>query len=285
MKRKMTARYFRQSVRPRLILYPVLILLSAMMLLPFFWMITSSFKNAGEIYLYPIQWLPSKLDWGAYRQLFEDFSFGTYLWNTVWLTGVNIIGYVLTCAMAAFGFATQEWKHKNKLFFIVLITMMLPKDVTFYPQFIIFRLIGWYGTMTPLWLPAFFADAFQIFLIRQFFMGISYELNEAAKIDGCSRYRIFFQIYLPLSKPVLATSAIYVFMYHWNDFFKPLIYITRENGRTATLALMYLRSTQDVMSSVPAQMAGAVVLALPCVIIYYFCQRYFIAGSVYKGVK
>lgn len=268
------------------ILYPVLITLCMMMLLPFFWMISTSFKPAGEIYLLPIRWLPSKLDFTAYKKLFIDFSFGHYMWNTAWITAVNIFGYVTTCALVAYGFATQEYKHKNKLFLIVVATMMLPKDVTFYPQFIIFRMIGFYGTMLPLWVPAFFGDAFQIFLIRQFFMGISFELNEAAKIDGCSRFRIFWNIYLPLSKPALATSAIFVFMYHWNDFFKPLIYITREGNRTATLALMYLRSTQDVMSSVPSQMAGAVMLALPCVLIYYFCQRYFIAGMVvYKGNK
>ena len=133
--------------------------------------------------------------------------------------------------------------------------------------------------------PSLFADAFQIFLLRQFFLGISNELSDAAKIDGCSRYRIFWNIYLPLSKPVLATSAIYVFMYHWNDFFKPLIYITRETNRTAALALMYLRSSKEVMSLMPVQMAASVVLALPCILIYYFCQRFFIAGMVYKGVK
>jgi len=281
----MTFSRFVRKYLGKIAVYLFLSVLCFGMLIPFFWMISTSLKKPGDIYLLPIKWIPDYLDFSAYTKLHTQFNFFLYLKNTVILTAVNIFGYVLSCAMVAYAFATQRWKHKNKLFLLIIATMMLPKDVTFYPQFIIFRMIGWYGTLKPLWVPAFFADAYQIFLLRQFFLGISSELRDAAEIDGCSRFRIFWNIYLPLSKPALATSAIYVFMYHWNDFFKPLIYITREQNRTATLALMYLRSTQDVMSSVPSQMAGAVVLALPCVLIYYFCQRYFIAGQVYKGTK
>lgn len=284
-KKRVTFAYVRRHVLLKIPVYVILLLGGVFMLLPFFWMLSTSLKQSGEIYLVPIQWLPSRLDFDAYYKLFTSWNFGRYMFNTAWLTAVNILGYVLSCAMVAYGFATCRWKHKNKLFLLVIATMMLPKDVTFYPQFILFRIIGWYGTMLPLWVPAFFGDAFQIFLIRQFFLGISGELSEAARIDGCGRFRVFWSIYLPNSKPVLATSAIYVFMYHWNDFFKPLIYITHEGNRTATLALSYLRASRDVMTSMPTQMAGAVMLALPCVLIYYFCQRFFIAGMVYKGVK
>jgi multiple sugar transport system permease protein len=274
-----------RKIISRVMIYTVLVLCGAAMILPFFWMLSTSLKQPEEIYILPIQWLPKNADLEAYSRLFGEFEFGTYLYNTVWLTTVNIVGYVLSCSMVAYGFVTQRWRHKDKLFVFVLATMMLPKDVVFYPQFILFKMIGWYGTMLPLWVPAFFGDAFQIFLLRQFFLGISNELSDAAKIDGCSRYRIYFNIYLPLSKPVLATSAIYVFMYHWNDFFKPLIYITREANRTAALALMYLRSSKEVLTLMPVQMAASVVLALPCILIYYFCQRFFIAGMVYKGIK
>lgn len=266
-------------------IYAVLIIGSIAMLLPFFWMVSTSLKNPNEVFTVPIQWWPKAPSLDAYVNAFVDYNFGHFMFNTVWLTAVNIVGYLLTCALVAYGFATQKWKHKNKLFLIVLATMMLPKEVTFYPQFILFKYIGWYGTMLPLWVPAFFGDAFQIFLMRQFFLGVSSELAEAAKIDGCSRFRIFWNIYLPLSKPVLATSAIYIFMYHWNDFFKPLMYITKEANRTASLALMYLKSTKDVASFMPTQMAASVVLALPCVVIYYILQKYFISGMVYKGVK
>lgn len=285
MKKQMTLKRFMRKKLPTILIYLFLGILCTFIMLPFFWMLSTSFKPAGEIFLVPMRWLPTKLDTSGYEKLFSYYHFDRYLWNTTWLTAVNIIGYVGSCAMVAYAFATQEWKHKNKLFLLVIATMMLPKDVTFYPQFVIFRMIGWYGTMNPLWVPAFFADAYQIFLLRQFFLGISVELKDAAQIDGCSRWRIFWNIYLPLSKPALATSAIYVFMYHWNDFFRPLVYITREEMRTATLALMYMRTPQDVLTSMPSQIAGAVLLAIPCVIIYYFCQRYFIAGMVYKGTK
>lgn len=284
----MTSMPFKRSLRRRLqalLIYAFLGVLCFFIMIPFFWLLSTSLKPAGEIFLVPMRWLPSALDFSGYAKLFSYYHFDGYLWNTIWLTAVNIVGYVLSCSMVAYAFATQEWKHKNKLFLLVIATMMLPKDVTFYPQFVIFRMIGWYGTMNPLWVPAFFADAYQIFLLRQFFLGISVELKDAAQIDGCSRLRIFWNIYLPLSKPALATSAIYVFMFHWNDFFRPLVYITREENRTATLALLYMRTPQDILTSMPSQVAGAVLLALPCVLIYYFCQRYFIAGMVYKGTK
>lgn len=269
----------------KVLIYLGLIAGSVVILMPFFWMLTTSFKQPNEVHSLPIQWLSKNPSWDAYVTAFVQFDFGHYLLNTVWLTAINMFGYLLSCSLVAYGFATQRWKHKNKLFLFVLGTMMLPKEVTFYPQFVLFKFIGWYGTMLPLWVPAFLGDAFQIFLIRQFFLGVSVELSEAAKIDGCSRFRVFWNIYLPLSKPVLATSAIYIFMYHWNDFFKPLVYITKESYRTASLALMYLKQTKDVLSFMPTQMAASVVLALPCVLIYYFAQRYFIAGMVYKGVK
>ncbi len=268
-----------------LLIYLILIAGSLILLTPFIWMVTTAFKQPNEVHLVPIRWISKNPSWNGFRIAFVDFSFLHYLWNTVWLTTVNIVGYLLSCALVAYGFATQRWKHKNKLFLLVLGTMMLPKEVTFYPQFILFKFMGWYGSMLPLWVPAFFADAFQVFLMRQFFLGVSVELSEAAKIDGCSRFRVFWNIYLPLSKPVLATSAIYIFMYHWNDFFKPLVYITKEPYRTASLALAYFNQTNDVLSFLPAQMAASIVLALPCVLIYYFAQRYFIAGMVYKGVK
>lgn len=270
---------------PNILTYAFLALFCFFIMIPFYWLLSTSFKSSGEIFILPFRWLPSNPDVSGYIKLFEYYDFHKYLWNTIWITLLNIIGYVSTSAMVAYAFATQRWKYKNKLFMLVLATMMLPKDVTFYPQFILFKYIGWFGTMYPLWALSFFADAYQIFLLRQFFLGISVELKDAAQIDGCNRFRIFWNIYLPLSKPALATSMIYVFMFHWNDFFRPLVYITREVNRTATLALLYMRTPQDILSSMPSQIAGAIVLAVPCVLLYYFCQRYFIAGIVYKGTK
>lgn len=274
------------SLPLKILIYLILIVASLLLLLPFFWMVSTAFKNPGEVFIQPIQWIPKNPTFANFNRLFSEFKFQNYIFNSVWLTAVNMVGYMLTCAMVAYAFATQKWKYKNVLFLLVLATMMLPKEVIFYPRFIIFKYLGLYGTMTPLWLPSFFADAFQIFLMRQFFLGIPSELGEAAKIDGCSRFRIFWNIYLPLSKPVLATSAIYIFMFHWNDFFGPLIYITKESNRTAALALMYLKSSQDVQSMMPMQMCAAIITAIPCLLLYYFCQQYFTSGMVVsKGVE
>lgn len=280
-KNRMSAR----KVASRAAVYVVLALMSILFILPFYWMFATSIKQPGEVYVLPIKWWPSVPDFSTYARLFRDYKFSTYFGNTVWLTAVNMAGYLASCTLVAYGFATQRWRHRDKLFLFVLATMMLPKEVTFYPQFILFKYIGWYGTMNPLWVPAFFGDAFQIFLIRQFFLGIPRDIMEASRIDGCSRFRTLWNIYVPMSKPVLATSAMYIFMYHWNDFFKPLIYITKEYNRTAALALMYLKSTQDTLTLMPVQMAASVVLAIPCVLLYYFVQRFFVGSKVYKGIK
>jgi ABC-type glycerol-3-phosphate transport system permease component len=268
-----------------LAIYGVLIFLSIFLMLPFFWMISTSLKESARIFILPIEWIPRKVVVDNYVRLFLDFKFHKYLWNSTWLTGINIAGYVSTCALVGYAFATQRYKHKNTLFMIVLATMMLPKEVIFYPRFILFKYIGWYGTMLPLWAPSFFADAFLIFLFRQFFLSIPTELSEAGVLDGCSRFGVFWHIYVPLSKPALASAAIFVFMYFWNDFFGPLIFITQEGLRTAALALMYLRSTYEILSLLPLQMAGALVTAIPCLLLYYFSQRYLVAGIVMKGVE
>jgi multiple sugar transport system permease protein len=248
-------------------------------------MLSTSFKEPAHILTLPIEWLPRKIILNNYIRLFGEFKFYTYLWNSTWLTGVNIIGYVSSCALVGYAFATQKWKHKNKLFLLVLATMMLPKEVIFYPRFILFKYLGWYGTMLPLWAPSFFADAFLVFLFRQFFLSLPTELSEAATMDGCGKFGVFWNIYLPLSKPALASASIFVFMYHWNDFFGPLIFITKENLRTAALALAYLKNSYEIQSLLGLQMAGALVTAIPCLLLYYFAQRYFIAGIVMKGVE
>jgi ABC-type glycerol-3-phosphate transport system permease component len=277
--------YQTQKTLNKIIIYFILTFLAFFLMLPFFWMLSTSFKEPARIFAIPIEWFPKKVIIENYKRLFGEFQFYRYLWNSTWLTGVNIIGYVSTCALVGYGFATQKWKHKNKLFMLVLATMMLPKEVVFYPRFILFKYLGWYGTMLPLWAPSFFADAFLIFLFRQFFLSIPTELSEAATMDGCSRFDVFWRIYIPLSKPALASATIFVFMYHWNDFFGPLIFITKENLRTAALGLAYLKSTYDIKSLLGLQMAGALVTALPCLLLYYFAQRYFIAGIVMKGVE
>ncbi len=274
----------KRKILNKVVIYILLTLFSMVLLLPFFWMLSTSFKEPARIFTLPIEWFPRKIITDNYVRLFSEFKFQNYLWNSTWLTGINIIGYVSSCALVGYAFATQKYKHKNKLFLLVLATMMLPKEVVFYPRFILFKYLGWYGTMLPLWAPSFFADAFLVFLFRQFFLSIPTELSEAATMDGCGRFGIFWNIYLPLSKPALASASIFVFMYHWNDFFGPLIFITKENLRTAALGLAYLKNSYEIQSLLGLQMAGALITAIPCLLLYYFAQRYFIAGIVMKGV-
>jgi len=267
------------------IIYVILLALSVMFIMPFFWQFSTAFKKPGSVFLIPIQWIPKEPTLNNFYRLFFEVGFQKYIYNSVWLTAINLFGYLSSCTLVAYAFATQRWKYKNQLFILVLATMMLPREVIFYPRFILFRYLDLYGTMVPLWISSFFADAFQIFLLRQFFLGVPTELGEAAKIDGCSRFRIFWNIYLPLSKPALASSAIYIFMYHWNDFFAPLIYITKEEMRTSALALVYLLNTREMQSTIPVQMCAAIITAIPCLALYYFCQQYFVAGLVNKGVE
>lgn len=274
-----------RKVWTTIIIYLILTFFSFFLILPFFWMLSTSLKEPGRIFVLPIEWIPRKIITDNYIRLFGEFHFQTYLWNSTWLTTVNILGYVTSCAMVGYAFATQRWKHKDKLFLLVLSTMMLPKEVVFYPRFILFKYLGWYGTMLPLWAPSLFGDAFLIFLFRQFFLSIPTELSEAATIDGCGRFGIFKDIFLPLSKPALASAAIFVFMYHWNDFFGPLIFITKESLRTAALGLAYLKTSYEIKSLLGLQMAGALISAIPCLLLYYIAQRYFIAGLVMKGVE
>jgi ABC-type glycerol-3-phosphate transport system permease component len=269
----------------RVLIYLVLIAGSTGFLFPFFWQLSTAFKKPGAVFLVPVQWVPREPTLDNFRRLFLEYGFQRYIFNSVWLTAINLFGYLASCTLVAYAFATQKWKYKNQLFILVLATMMLPKEVVFYPRFILFKTLGLYGTMTPLWISSFFADAFQIFLLRQFFLGIPGELGEAARIDGCSRFRIFWNIYLPLSKPAIASSAIYIFMFHWNDFFGPLIYITKEINRTSALALMYLKNAREMQSTIPVQMSAALITAIPCLLLYYFCQQYFVQGLVNKGVE
>jgi ABC-type glycerol-3-phosphate transport system permease component len=269
----------------RVLVYLVLAAGSICFLFPFFWQLSTAFKKPGAVFLIPVQWIPKEPTLDNFRRLFLEYGFQRYIFNSIWLTAVNLFGYLASCTLVAYAFATQKWKYKNQLFILVLATMMLPKEVIFYPRFILFKTLGLYGTMTPLWISSFFADAFQIFLLRQFFLTIPSELAEAAKIDGCSRFRTFWNIYLPLSKPAVASSAIYIFMFHWNDFFGPLIYITKEINRTSALALMYLKNAREMQSTIPVQMSAALITAIPCLVLYYFCQQYFVQGFVNKGVE
>lgn len=267
----------------RVVLYVALAAAGASFVLPYFWMVSTSFKPTGYEFDYPPVWIPNPIVWQNYVDTWKLLPFATWLWNTVVIVGLSMAGTIFTSSMAGYGFARLRFPGRGFLFSICLSTMMLPSIVTLIPKFILFTNLGWVGTNLPLWVPAWFGgDAFFIFLCRQFFLGIPYELDEAARIDGASSWRIYGQIMLPLCKPVLATMAIFAFQGSWNDFLNPLIYLPDRNKMTLAVGLntmlgMYQTNWNYLM-------AASTFMTLPVIIIFFLAQRHFIRGITTTGL-
>lgn len=206
-----------------------------------------------------------------------------YLWNTLQVTGLSILGSLLSASMVAYAFSRLKWPGRDTLFLILLSTMMLPAAVTMMPVFLIMRSIGWIDTLYPLWVPSFLGSAFNIFLLRQFFMGIPTELEEAARIDGCSFYGIFWRIVLPQVKPALAALTIMSFMGSWNDFRGPLIYISSPENQTLAYALQLFQTARGGEPGL--LMAASTMVMVPVLLLFFFTQRYFIQGITLTGIK
>jgi multiple sugar transport system permease protein len=211
-------------------------------------------------------------------------SFWLYLWNTLFITAVNVVGVLASSAVVAYAFARLRFPGRGWLFVLVLATMMVPSQVTMIPTFILFSKMGWTNTFLPLTLPAFFGGgAYNIFLLRQFFMSIPPDLDDAAKIDGCSTFGIFWRIMLPLTKPALITVAVFSVVYNWNDFMNPLIYLNDSHMFTLSLGLTQFRSLYGTQTHL--MMAASTITLLPLMIIFLVGQRYFIQGIATTGLK
>jgi multiple sugar transport system permease protein len=211
-------------------------------------------------------------------------QFPRYLRNTLILCILTVIGTVTSSALTAYGFSRIEWRGRNTLFMIALATMMIPFPVTMVPLYCLFRWLGWIGTLKPLWVGSFFAGAFNVFLLRQFFMSLPKDISEAARIDGCSEFRIFWQIVLPLCKPALMVVALFQFMYTWNDFIGPLIYLTNQEDFTLALGLQFFQS-QNGGTEWHYLMAASTLVALPIIVLFFFTQKTFIEGISMTGIK
>ncbi|MHB0878600.1 MAG: carbohydrate ABC transporter permease [Anaerolineae bacterium] len=284
--RKTTAAaVFRRKLLPKLIAYVVLVIGSILFLLPFAWMLSSSLKTPGEIFIFPPKWIPDSLQWGNYPESLTAQPFGRYTINTLTITGLSVVGSLLSCSLVAFGFARIRGTGSKVLFGLVLTTMMLPSQVTMIPTFIIFRVLGWVDTLKPLIVPSFFGSAFFIFLLRQFMMGVPLEMDEAATIDGCSPFGIFWRIMLPMSKPALATVAIFSFMDHWTDLMGPLIYLNSRDNYTIAIGLATYRQRYATETPWHLLMAASIVTMLPTLILFFVSQRIFIQGIVVTGLK
>lgn len=249
---------------------------SLLILSPIWWMISTSLKSMAEVMTYPPTFYPHEWNWDNYIKTWKAAPFDTYAINTITITMLVVIGSVLVNSFIAYGFAKVPFKGRNILFAIVLSTMMIPGFVTLIPQYVLFSKLQWINTYYPLVVPAFFGSAFFIFLLRQFYMTIPNELIEAAKIEGASHFRIWWTIGLPLTKPALATVAIFSFNGAWNDFLGPLLYLNDESLYTLQLGLQVFKGEMNTQWNY--LMAGSLLVLLPVIILFFFFQKYFIQG-------
>lgn len=263
--------------------YLILIAGAVVFAAPFLWMVSISLKVPAEVSKPGLNLIPHEIVWANYPKALTIMPFHLYLLNTLKVTILAVIGAALSSSIAAFAFARLRAPGRNLLFVIMLATIMLPAEVTMIPRFVIFRGLGWYDTLLPLIVPAFFGSAFYIFLMRQFFLTIPGDLEDAAKIDGCSTWRIYWQIFMPLSKPVMVTVAVFSFVAHWNDFMTPLIYLNSVDKRTLALGLATFQDVWGV--DIVSLMAASTAVLIPVLIIFFLAQRYFVQGVVMSGLK
>lgn len=268
----------------RLISYVILISGAILFIIPFLWMVSTSLKTDAQAFAYPPQWVPRPIMWQNYIEAwFVVAPFFLYFKNTAIITTGTLIGTILSSSLVAFSFARLKWPGRDFFFIIVLSTMMLPYQVTIIPLFILFRKLDWINTFKPLIVPSFFGPAFYIFLLRQFYRGIPKELDDAAKLDGCSNLGIYWRIILPLSKPALAAVAIFSFMFNWNSLIMPLIYLSDPDKYTLSLGLTVFRQRTEVLWTF--LMADSVLAMLPCIIVFFFGQKLFVKGIALSGIK
>jgi multiple sugar transport system permease protein len=263
--------------------YVLLTGLGILFALPFFWMLSASLKIESDIWNYPPEWIPNPVRFANYPEALSLMKFPRLLYNTVFVTALSMIGTLLSCTWVVYGFARFRFPGRDFFFVLLLATMMLPAQVTMIPLFILFRELNWLNTFLPLIVPSFFGNAFFIFLLRQFFMTIPTELDDAAKIDGCSYVGIWWRILLPLIKPALAAVAIFSFIGNWNEFLGPLIYLNDEAKFTLTLGLATFRGVYTTQWAL--LMAASVVVLLPCLIVFFLAQRQFVEGITFAGLQ
>lgn len=269
-----------------LMVWVLLLAGATVVLVPFFWIISTSLKEHWQVFVYPPQWIPNPVRFDNYREAWISQPFNLYLRNSLITTLVPILGVVFSASLVAYAFSRLRWRARDTLFMICLATMMLPGQVTMIPLFIIFKHLGWINTFYPLIVPPFFGGgAFNIFLLRQFFMTIDFGLEEAAEIDGAGPLRIWASIILPLSKPALTVVAIFTFMGHWRDFMGPMIYLHDEKLWTLMVGLSRFTMPTIGRPTLQFQMAAAFMVMIPPLLLFFFLQRYFIGGVVFTGMK
>jgi multiple sugar transport system permease protein len=264
--------------------YLLLTLGAVIMVLPFLWMVATSFKLPANQFTKTL--IPNPITLKNFKELWSSLPFPRLMWNSFLLSILSVIGQLLTCAMGAFAFAVVRFRGRKILFAMLMITLMIPGEVTLIPNFIIFKNLGLVGTQIPLWLPAFWGGAFGTFLLRQFFLTIPYDFAEAARVDGASLVQIFWHIYLPLARPALAALSIFTFQWSWNDLLHPLVYLPTDLQKTTlTVGLAFFQQQLVQGGKFTVLMSGALVSILPLLLVFFFAQRQFVEGIALSGVK
>jgi multiple sugar transport system permease protein len=279
-----TRRRPRLAAAPRrLVAHALLAGFGVVMLVPLLWMLSTSLKLDGLEFEYPPRWIPGQLAFDNYAKGLTILPFGRYLVNTLVITIVATAGGVLSSSFVAFGFARLRFPERDKLFLLVLATLMIPWQVTLIPTFILFKELGWVNTFLPLTVTQFFGGgAFNIFLMRQYYMTIPYDLDEAARIDGASSLQIWWQVLLPLATPALGTIAVFGVLHNWNDFLGPLIYMNKPDMRTMALGLQFFIGQYGTRWN--QLMAVSVIMTLPIIALFFSAQRLFMRGIVMTGL-
>ena len=266
-----------------ILLYAFLIVLAILFVLPIFYLFMGSFKAESELFRMPFKWLPDKFRLDNFVNMFSSIPFFMYLKNTMIIVICNIVGSLLSCSLVAYGFSRLRWPGRDKVFILVLVTMILPYQVTLVPLFLMFTKMKWIGTFLPLTVTCFFGNPFFIFLLRQFFTGIPQDISEAARIDGAGEFTIFSKLVIPMAKPALTTVAIFAFIRSWNDFLGPLVFLGKDELYTLSLADSMLKSNLDPNWSM--LLALGAVMILPVLILFFVMQKYFIQGIAMSGIK
>ena len=250
---------------------------------PLYWTIVTALKRDEEIFLFPPTWLPAIPQWGNFLAATQYIPFWRYMANTALVSGLTVVGTVVSCSLIAYGFSHINWRGRDTVFLGYLATLMLPTQVTMIPLYIVFRRFGMVGTYLPLILPAFFGNALYVFLLRQFLLTIPAELSDAARIDGSSLLGIFLRIMLPLLKPALATVALFAFVATYRDFLGPLIYLTNQEQWTISLGLKMFQNMYGAQWQL--MMAASTLTMLPTIALFLMAQRTFIEGIALTGIK
>lgn len=272
-----------KKIGSKLLTHLALVLFSIFFIAPFVILVLTSLKTQAECFVYPMQWFPKVPQWTNYVRVFDTIPFALYFKNTLLLTVLNIVGVVLSCPIVAYSMARLNWRGKEVIFIITLAVMMIPSNLSMIPIFIVYSKLHLVGTYAPLVLGSFFGVPFYIFLLRQFFRGLPRDLEDSARIDGCSEFGIYYKIFLPLCKPAVLTIAIFQMLGTWNDFQGPLIYLQNSEMYTLQIGLQQFKTAHD--TDWTSMMAASALVALPIIILFFFAQSYFMEGITFTGIK